>query len=82
MVANLGGPSEATTRKRWNRDKLQYMPGFKHIGPTFTAIEDVYRHQMRELGISYPVLCEAAEDETNILQEASFNASRDAVVGT
>lgn len=82
MVANLGGPSEVTTRQRWNRDKLQYMPGFKHIGPTLTAIEDVYRHQMRELDISYPVLCEAAEDETNILQEASFNASRDAVVGT
>ena len=80
FVQNLGGPDESTTRKRWNKKRFLYQPGLHDA--TFAHLEARYTEARAALAYKGKVICEAAEDETNILAEIRYNAKRDAVTGT
>ena len=82
ITANFGGPDEQTSQRFWSVRKHRYMPGFNHADETATYLEQVYAVKKKELGITHPVLCELSEDETNQIEEARWNAGRNAVVGT
>lgn len=81
VTVNLGGPDEETTRRRWNKAKFVHYPGVRE--DTFTRLEKLYKNVMtsRDMNLG-SVLCEASEDETNILAEIRWNAKRDCVTGT
>lgn len=82
ITANFGRGDEQTSQRFWSVRKHRYMPGFSHADETATYLEQVYAVKKKELGITHPVLCELSEDETNPIEEARWNAGRNAVVGT
>ena len=82
ITANFGGPDEQTTRRFFCERKHDFMPGFSHVSEQATYLESVYKQKMAQLQISHNVVCEHSEDETNILQEARWNARRDGIAGT
>ena len=80
LVTNLGGPDEDTTRKRWNRRRFLYRPGLN--AETFSHLEERYATARAALPYEGKVLCEAAEDETNILADLRYSPKLDAATGT
>ena len=80
LVQNLGGPDEHTSRKRWNKRRFLYQPGINEA--TFSHLEARYTEARASLPYKGKVLCEAAEDETNILADLRYSAKLDAATGT